>query len=115
PGRRPGLGKARRGRRFGVPHVEERVEPAGARALVVQAEVDLVELNVHAGDPELLLQEARVLAADGTRRREEQSEGEGAAALVADAVAVRVGPAGSGEQSRRLATVVGQLMDLRVP
>src|SRR5256886_11384187 len=58
-------------------------------ALVVEAEVDLVELDVHAGDPELLLQQPRVLAADGARRREQQPEGERSTALVADAVAVR--------------------------
>src|SRR6266436_8225757 len=74
--RRPGLGKTRRGRRVGVPRVQEGVEPARASALVVQAEVDLVELNVHPGDPELLLQEPRVLPPDGTRRRQEQPEGE---------------------------------------
>src|SRR2546423_872354 len=49
PGRGPGLGKARRGRRVGVPRVEDGIEPAGAGPLVEQAEVDLVELDVHAG------------------------------------------------------------------
>src|SRR2546421_12012589 len=56
--------------------------------LVVEAEVDLVELDVHAGDPELLLQQPRVLAADGARRREQQPEGERSTALVADAVEI---------------------------
>src|SRR2546427_6586837 len=37
----------------------------------------------------LLLQQPRVLAADGARRREQQPEGERSTALVADAVAVR--------------------------
>jgi len=63
-------------------HTLSRASNRPARgALVVQAEVDLVELDVHPGDPELLLQQPRVLAADGARRREQQAEASGRPSL----------------------------------
>src|SRR5207245_7199891 len=50
----PRLREARGGRGIGVPHVEQRVEPAGPGALVEDAGIDLVELHVDAGRAERL-------------------------------------------------------------
>src|SRR5207237_1291753 len=115
PRPRPGLGDTGRRRRVGVPHGDERIEPAGMGPLTEYAEVDLVELDVDSHGAKLLLQESRVLAAPGTGGGDEQPEGERMTVAIADAVAVRVGPAQPRERARGAGAVVRELTGLGVP
>src|SRR5207237_6006925 len=101
--------------RIGVPRVDQRVEPSGARPLVEHAEVDLVELDVDPHGAKLLLQEARVLTAHGAGRGHEQPEGERMRVAVADPVPVGIGPAQPRERPRGARAVVRELAGLGVP
>src|ERR1041384_2480009 len=114
PRPRPGLGDTGRRRRVGVPHGDEGVELAGAGPFTEHAEVDLVELEVDPHGAKLLLQESRVLATDRAGRGDEQPERERMPITIADAVAVRVGPAQPRERAGGAGAVVRQLAGLGI-
>src|SRR6266849_10754062 len=88
---------------------------SGADTLADHAVLDFVDVHAHADRAILLLQQARVLLAQHTRRRHEDVKRERLPGAVTDAVAVVVAPAAGVQDAGRLRGIEGELADLGVP